>query len=110
MGMGDDINAIIRTCPPPRDGESEVGPDPLSAGLSVSFLHPSVGVPSERCHPGRMGWQFGGQAVLRRLQLRDHHERECSLLRRLENTEVTEGIMTLYPSCQRKGQQTQAQL
>mmetsp|Transcript_23053 Transcript_23053/g.47436 ORF Transcript_23053/g.47436 Transcript_23053/m.47436 type:complete len:491 (+) Transcript_23053:62-1534(+) len=24
MGMGDDINAIIRTCPPPRDGESEL--------------------------------------------------------------------------------------
>ncbi|OLQ02780.1 Adenylate cyclase 1 [Symbiodinium microadriaticum] len=24
VGMGDDINAIIRTCPPPRDGESEL--------------------------------------------------------------------------------------
>ena len=24
IGMGDDINAIIRTCPPPRDGESEL--------------------------------------------------------------------------------------
>ena len=24
MGMGDDINGIIRTCPPPRDGESEL--------------------------------------------------------------------------------------
>ena len=24
VGMGDDINGIIRTCPPPRDGESEL--------------------------------------------------------------------------------------
>ena len=24
VGMGDDINAIIRTCPAPRDGESEL--------------------------------------------------------------------------------------
>lgn len=24
VGMGDDVNAIIRTCPPPRDGESEL--------------------------------------------------------------------------------------
>ena len=24
VGMGDDLNAIIRTCPPPRDGESEL--------------------------------------------------------------------------------------
>ena len=23
VGLGDDINAIIRVCPPPRDGESE---------------------------------------------------------------------------------------
>ena len=93
MGMGDDINAIIRTCPPPRDGESEVGKIRLSPIRAVqgfefeclSLLHSSVGVPSERCHPGGMGWQFGRQAVLRRLQLRDHHQRECPLLRRLGN-------------------------
>ena len=23
VGLGDDINGIIRVCPPPRDGESE---------------------------------------------------------------------------------------
>ena len=37
VGMGDDINGIIRTCPAPRDGESELacqaGPTWMSAFL-----------------------------------------------------------------------------
>ena len=33
VGMGDDINAIIRTCPAPRDGESELACQVNGAGL-----------------------------------------------------------------------------
>ncbi|CAK9081231.1 unnamed protein product [Durusdinium trenchii] len=38
MGMGDDINGIIRTCPPPRDGESE-----LACQVDASILVAWVG-------------------------------------------------------------------
>ena len=52
VGMGDDINGMIRTCPPPRDGESELacqaripGSDLGSAMLKLaglSCLRPQV--------------------------------------------------------------------
>jgi hypothetical protein len=38
VGMGDDLNAIIRTCPPPRDGESE-----LACQVNGAILVPWVG-------------------------------------------------------------------
>ncbi|CAK9035364.1 unnamed protein product [Durusdinium trenchii] len=38
VGMGDDINGIIRTCPPPRDGESE-----LACQVDASILVAWVG-------------------------------------------------------------------
>ncbi|CAE7614049.1 unnamed protein product [Symbiodinium natans] len=37
MGMGDDINAIIRTCPPPRDGESELACQ-VNGGILVAWV------------------------------------------------------------------------
>ncbi|CAK9110757.1 Uncharacterized protein SCF082_LOCUS51433 [Durusdinium trenchii] len=38
VGMGDDINGIVRTCPPPRDGESE-----LACQVDASILVAWVG-------------------------------------------------------------------
>mmetsp|Transcript_23064 Transcript_23064/g.43358 ORF Transcript_23064/g.43358 Transcript_23064/m.43358 type:complete len:325 (+) Transcript_23064:3-977(+) len=35
--MGDDINAIIRTCPPPRDGESELACQ-VDSGILVAWV------------------------------------------------------------------------
>ena len=43
VGMGDDINGIIRTCPPPRDGESE-----LACQVDSSMLVAWVGIAAAR--------------------------------------------------------------
>ena len=46
VGMGDDINGMIRTCPPPRDGESELAcqaePTRMSFYVCYSNIQPTV--------------------------------------------------------------------
>ena len=41
MGLGDDINAIIRVCPPPRDGESEASRVAMSPRSTHGCRSPS---------------------------------------------------------------------
>ena len=51
VGMGDDINAIIRTCPPPRDGESELACQVNGAilGAWVGNLATKVALAASNC-------------------------------------------------------------
>ena len=51
VGMGDDINAIIRTCPPPRDGESELACQVNGAilGAWVGNLATKIALAASNC-------------------------------------------------------------
>ena len=100
VGMGDDINAIIRTCPAPRDGESElacqvngailgawVGNLATKLALAASNCALSINVDAILlCWHHRLGvsygrdcsWSFFGCGHMHRNSATiDHHQDQC---------------------------------